>query len=123
MPPALTFAQMFESYFVFVWRTARRLGVPEPHLDDVAQERPSQRTAHRRREDFEGASALKTWLYGIAFNVVRAHRRELGAKDPAALNAEQRAPIRVCSPTAPMARKNRLPSERLPASSMAACDS
>ena len=89
MAPALSFAEIFDGYFVFVWRTARRLGVPESNLDDVVQE--TFLVAHRRRDDFEGRSSLKTWLYGIAFNVVRAHRRELGAKYPAALNAEQRA--------------------------------
>ena len=87
--PALTFAEIFDSYFVFVWRTARRLGVPESHLDDVVQE--TFMVAYRRRDDFEGRSSLKTWLYGIAFNVVRAYRRELGAKYPAALDAERRA--------------------------------
>ena len=87
--PALTFAELFDSYFVFVWRTARRLGVPESHLDDVVQE--TFMVAYRRRGDFEGRSSVKTWLYGIAFNVVRAYRRELGAKYPVALNAEHRA--------------------------------
>jgi RNA polymerase sigma-70 factor (ECF subfamily) len=87
--PAPTFAELFDAYFVFVWRTARRLGIPESGLDDVVQE--TFMVAYRRREDFEGRSSLKTWLYGIAFNVVRAHRRELGVKYPAALNAEQRA--------------------------------
>jgi RNA polymerase sigma-70 factor (ECF subfamily) len=89
MLPAPTFAEIFDGPFVFVWRTARRLGVPESHLDDVVQE--TFMVAFRRREDFEGRSSLKTWLYGIAFNVVRAYRRELGAKYPAALNADHRA--------------------------------
>jgi RNA polymerase sigma-70 factor (ECF subfamily) len=89
MLPAPTFAEIFDGHFVFVWRTARRLGVPESYLDDVVQE--TFVVAFRRRADFEGRSSLKTWLYGIAFNVVRAHRRELGAKYPAALNAERRA--------------------------------
>lgn len=84
-----TFAELFDAHFVFVWRTARRLGIPESGLDDVVQE--TFMVAYRRREDFEGRSSIKTWLYGIAFNVVRAHRRELGVKYPAALNAEQRA--------------------------------
>ena len=87
--PALSFAELFDSYFAFVWRTARRLGVPDSQLDDVVQE--TFMVAYRRRDDFEGRSSVKTWLYGIAFNVVRAYRRELGAKYPAALNAEQRA--------------------------------
>jgi RNA polymerase sigma-70 factor (ECF subfamily) len=86
--PPRTFAELFDTYFVFLWRTARRLGVPESHLDDVVQE--TFLVAYRRRHDFEGRSSVKTWLYGIAFNVVRAHRRELGAKYPVALDPEQR---------------------------------
>jgi RNA polymerase sigma-70 factor, ECF subfamily len=77
-----TFADMFESHFAFVWRTARRLGAPEPSLDDVVQE--TFVVAYRRQRDFEGRSSLKTWLYGIVFNVVRAHRRELAAKNSTA---------------------------------------
>jgi RNA polymerase sigma-70 factor, ECF subfamily len=87
--PALPFPELFETYFVFVWRTARRLGISQASLDDVVQE--TFMIAYRRRADFEGRSSIKTWLYGITFNVVRAHRRELGAKYPAALNAETRA--------------------------------
>jgi len=84
-----TFAEIYEASFAFAWRTARRLGTPEANLDDVVQE--IFMVAHRRRDDFEGRSSLKTWLYGIVFNVVRAHRRELGAKHPHALHAERRA--------------------------------
>ncbi len=87
-PPRLTFAEMFEAYFAFVWRTAHRLGTPEANLDDVVQE--TFVVAYRRQEDFEGRSSLKTWLYGIVFNVVRAHRRELAAKNPTALQDDRR---------------------------------
>jgi RNA polymerase sigma-70 factor (ECF subfamily) len=85
-PQPLPFAELFESQFAFVWRTALRLGTPEASLDDVVQE--TFLVAYRRQNDFQGRSSLKTWLYGIAFNVVRAHRRELGAKHPAALAPE-----------------------------------
>lgn len=88
-PDLPAFAELFETYFAFVWRTARRLGTPESNLDDVVQE--TFATAHRRWHEFEGRSSLKTWLYGIVFNVARALRRELGAKYPAALHAERRA--------------------------------
>jgi RNA polymerase sigma-70 factor (ECF subfamily) len=88
--PAPSFAELFDSYFAFVWRTARRLGIPESNLDDVVQE--TFLVAYRRRDDFEGRSSVKTWLYGIAFNVVRSHRRELGTKYPAALDPERADP-------------------------------
>src|SRR3954453_3083890 len=87
--PRLTFAELYESCFAFVWRTARRLGTPEASLDDVVQE--IFMVAYRRQDEFEGRSSPKTWLYGIAFNVVRAHRRELGAKHPHVLVEETRA--------------------------------
>lgn len=85
-PDRPRFADIFESYFGFVWRTAHRLGTPESNLDDVVQE--TFVIAYRRLPDFEGRSSLKTWLYGIVFNVVRAHRRELAAGNPPAVSGE-----------------------------------
>jgi RNA polymerase sigma-70 factor (ECF subfamily) len=87
--PRPTFAEIYESCFAFAWRTARRLGTPEDNLDDVVQE--IFMVAHRRQHEFEGRSSIKTWVYGIVFNVVRAHRRELGAKHPHTLDAARRA--------------------------------
>src|SRR5512138_145456 len=86
--PRLSFAELYETCFAFVWRTARRLGTPEASLDDVVQE--IFMVAYRRQTEFEGRSSPRTWLYGIAFNVVRAHRRELGAKHPHLLSDETR---------------------------------
>ena len=91
--PRLTFAELYESCFAFVWRTARRLGTPEASLDDVVQE--VFMVAYRRQEEFEGLSSPKTWLYGITFNVVRAYRRELGAKHPHLLGEEGRVDASV----------------------------
>ena len=81
--PRPTFAEIYESCFSFVWRTTVRLGTPEASVDDLVQE--IFMIAYRRQNEFEGRSSLKTWLYGIVFNVVRAHRRELRAKHPQAL--------------------------------------
>jgi len=86
--PPLTFAEIFETYFSFVWRTAHRQGTPDSSLDDVVQE--TFVVAFRRQGDFQGRSSLKTWLYGITCNVVRSHRRHLVAKNPTALKAERR---------------------------------
>jgi RNA polymerase sigma-70 factor (ECF subfamily) len=78
--PRPSFAEVYESCFAFAWRTARRLGTPEANLDDVVQE--IFVVAYRKLAEFEGRSSIKTWIYGIVFNVVRAHRRELDAKHP-----------------------------------------
>jgi RNA polymerase sigma-70 factor (ECF subfamily) len=67
------FATLYQSHFDFVWRSLRRLGVPESALDDAHQE--VFLVAHRRLDQFQGRSTLKTWLFGILLNVVRRHRR------------------------------------------------
>jgi RNA polymerase sigma-70 factor (ECF subfamily) len=86
---APTFAEVYEDYFPFVWRSARRLGAPEATVDDVVQE--VFVVVYRRLSQFEWRSSLKTWLFGIVLNVVRAHRRSLRAKHPHALSAARGA--------------------------------
>lgn len=70
---ALTLAEVYETQFDFVWRTARRLGVASMHVDDVVQQ--VFLVVHRRLPEFEGRSSLKTWLFGITRRVARDHRR------------------------------------------------
>jgi RNA polymerase sigma-70 factor (ECF subfamily) len=70
---SLVFDDVYREHFTFVWRAAKRLGVSEASLDDVVQE--VFVVVHRRLDDFEGRSSLKTWLFGIALRVVRDHRR------------------------------------------------
>src|SRR5262245_51284157 len=84
-----TLAQIYEEHFPFVWRSALRLGAPRANIDDVVQE--IFIVAHQRLADFEGRSSVRTWLFGIVINVVRAHRRALLAKQPHALRPEVRA--------------------------------
>jgi RNA polymerase sigma-70 factor (ECF subfamily) len=81
--PRPTFAQLYESHFSFVWRSARRLGTPQATTDDVVQE--IFVVVYRKLPKFEGRSSINTWLFGIVVNVVRAHRRALRAKHPHAL--------------------------------------
>ena len=72
------FDEVYDAYFTFVWRSVRRLGVLESAVDDAVQE--IFVVVHRRLPDFEGRSALKTWIYGIVLRVVRDHRRALRRK-------------------------------------------
>lgn len=78
--PAHAFEDVYRESFGFVWRSARRLGVRDAHLDDVVQE--VFVVVHRRLADFEGRSSLKTWLFGITLRVVRDHRRSDRRRDP-----------------------------------------
>lgn len=73
-----TFEDIYDAYFDYVWRSLRRLGVPEVSADDAAQD--VFVVVHRRLGDFEGRSTLKTWLFGIALRVARSHRRRLARK-------------------------------------------
>jgi RNA polymerase sigma-70 factor (ECF subfamily) len=67
------FERVFEEHAPFAWRALRRLGVPEPDVDDVCQE--VFVIVHRRLGDFEGRSALRTWIYGICVRCAAGFRR------------------------------------------------
>jgi RNA polymerase sigma-70 factor (ECF subfamily) len=68
-----TWEELYDEHFDFVWRSLRRLGVPASGLDDAAQE--VFLVVFRRVSNFEGRSTLKTWLFGIAYNVARRSAR------------------------------------------------
>jgi RNA polymerase sigma-70 factor (ECF subfamily) len=81
----LTLREVHERHADFVWRTLQRLGVRSMDLEDQMQE--VFIVTHRRLGSFDGASALKTWLFAICLRVAAAHRRrahvrrELAASD------------------------------------------
>lgn len=70
---APSFDEVYDRWFDFVWRSCRRLGVPEGQVDDAVQD--VFVVVHRRLADFEARSTLKTWLFGIALRVAKDHRR------------------------------------------------
>jgi RNA polymerase sigma-70 factor (ECF subfamily) len=69
--PPLT--EVYDRHVAMVWRTLRALGVDEAALDDAVQD--VFIVVHRRLADFEGRSALSTWIYGIARRVASQYRR------------------------------------------------
>jgi RNA polymerase sigma-70 factor, ECF subfamily len=81
----LTVQEVYEAQFNFVWRSARRLGIRPPQLDDIVQE--VFVVVQRRLPEFEGRAAIRTWLYAITRHVVRAHYRS-NARKPLALSAD-----------------------------------
>jgi RNA polymerase sigma-70 factor (ECF subfamily) len=72
------FEALYRQHHAFVWRSVRRLGVPMAEIDDLVQE--VFVVVHRRLSEFEGRSAITTWLFGIAYRVVRDARRSAAAR-------------------------------------------
>jgi len=70
----LSVTQVHERHGEFVWRTLHRMGVREPHVDDVYQE--VFLVVHRRLHTFNGQSAITTWLFEICFRVAAGYRRK-----------------------------------------------
>lgn len=94
-PEPTSFEAIYDAHFDYVWRSLRRLGVPESQADDAAQD--VFVVVHRRLGDFEGRSSVKTWLFGIALRVARSHRRRIARKgqlDPLPLDlvSDERGP-------------------------------
>jgi RNA polymerase sigma-70 factor (ECF subfamily) len=73
------FDAVYDAWFDFAWRTARRLGVDASSVEDVVQE--AFFVVHRKLPEFEGRSSLKTWVYSIVLHVVRHHHRSRRRKD------------------------------------------
>mgnify|MGYP003596372079 CR=1 FL=1 len=71
VPPP--FEQIYTDCFAYVWRALRRLGVPESGLDDAIQD--VFITVHKNLPRFEGRSTVRSWVFGVAVNVARHHRR------------------------------------------------
>jgi RNA polymerase sigma-70 factor (ECF subfamily) len=72
----LTFRQVYDTYFGFVWRAVANRGVPAAAMDDVVQE--VFLVVHRKLPDFEGRSTVRTWLSGVVRRVVADHVKKRG---------------------------------------------
>jgi len=66
-------ATVFREHAPYVWRVLRKLGVSEADAPDLCQE--VFVVVHRKLPEFEGRSALTTWLYGICVRTASDHRR------------------------------------------------
>lgn len=75
------FEVIYEEHVDMVWRGLRRLGVAEAQVEDAAQD--VFITLHRRLSDFEGRSALSTWIFGITLGIARNYRRTARRKHEA----------------------------------------
>ncbi len=86
----ISFAAIYDANFRFVWRSVRRLGVPESAVADVTQD--VFLVVHRRLPEFDDRGGPRSWLYSITVRTVRAYRRTLAKKHPHALRAEAGGP-------------------------------
>jgi len=68
-----TLEALYRDHADFVWRTVRRLGVPDEAAEDVVQE--VFIVVRRRLPDYEGRGAATTWLFAIARGVTANWRR------------------------------------------------
>jgi RNA polymerase sigma-70 factor, ECF subfamily len=76
---ALSFQQVYEAHFHYIWRCLRGLGVSEHALDDAAHD--VFLVVQRKLSSFDGSEArLTTWLYEIALRIGRRYRSQT-AKD------------------------------------------
>lgn len=79
------FAEVYREFATVVWRNLRRLGVPEPLIEDAVQD--VFLVIHRRLSEFEGRSSMRTWIFGIVLRVASRHRQR--ARD----DAERASPV------------------------------
>lgn len=73
-----SFARVYDEFFDFVYRNARRLGTPASAADDVVQE--VFLVLHRRLPEYDGRASMQSWVYGILANTVRDYRRSFRRK-------------------------------------------
>jgi RNA polymerase sigma-70 factor, ECF subfamily len=69
----MTVEQIYGQHAGFVWRSLRRLGVPEDDVGDAMQD--VFLTVHRNLDKFEGRCCVSTWLFTICRSVARDRRR------------------------------------------------
>jgi RNA polymerase sigma-70 factor (ECF subfamily) len=82
-----SFEKIYDEYSGFVWRNARRLGVPASGAEDVVQD--VFIVVQRRLPDFDGRAPIQSWLFGILVRVVRHYRRSYQRKDARCVSLEQ----------------------------------
>ena len=83
----LKFERVYDEFFDFVYRNARRLGVPPSAADDVVQE--VFVVLHRRLGEYDGRATLQSWVYGILANTVRDYRRSFKRKQAPLVSTER----------------------------------
>jgi RNA polymerase sigma-70 factor (ECF subfamily) len=66
------FHEIFKAELSYVWKTLKRLGIPDRDLEDVAHD--VFVTVHRRLDEYDTARPLRPWLFGISFRTAWRYR-------------------------------------------------
>ena len=106
MTASADFRELYDAHFRMVWRVLRRLGVPSADVLDLTQK--VFLIAFTKLSEFEGRSAMSTWLCGICNRVAWAHRRALTSRheiatDPA--NLEETGELDIAPPDVSLAQQ------------------
>ncbi len=75
----MTFEEVYERFRKPVWRLARRLTGSEEEALDATQEIFLR--VWRGLAGFRGEAKISTWIFQIAWNYLRAHRRKMGRQN------------------------------------------
>ncbi|MET0792456.1 MAG: sigma-70 family RNA polymerase sigma factor [Polyangiaceae bacterium] len=70
----------FEQELDYLYGTLRRLGAPAADIDDLLQD--IFVILYRHWPTLDLARPLRPWLFGVAFHVVRSHRRRRARESP-----------------------------------------
>jgi len=70
----------FEQELDYLYGTLRRLGAPPADIDDLLQD--IFVVLYRHWPTLDLTRPLRPWLFGVAFRVVRAHRRRRARESP-----------------------------------------
>jgi RNA polymerase sigma-70 factor, ECF subfamily len=101
-----SFERIYDEFFDFVYRNARRLGVPASAADDVVQE--VFVVLHRRLAEYDGRATLQSWVYGILANAVRDYRRAFRRKQAPLVATERDEQLDLASSSASPEQRTQL---------------
>jgi RNA polymerase sigma-70 factor (ECF subfamily) len=70
------FQKLYAEHHAWVWRLLGRFGVPDALVDDAVQD--VFVVVHRRFDDYDARTPVKSWIAGIARKVAALHARTEG---------------------------------------------
>lgn len=98
MKTIATFEASYREHFAFVWRSLRRLGVPERDLGDAAQD--AFVVLYRKFDELDPQRPLTSWIYAVCLRIASDRRRsahtryEQLATEADSLEPSQTVPLR-----------------------------